>query len=96
MLAGGGVRENGRNISINTPPAAFKAGFDMHWFVGSRDGAGQSANASTWSAYTATAQGQALYKAKGLKTSRTVLAGQDHHDYNLAKIMDAGLKLAGE
>lgn len=92
LAAGGGVRSNGRNIRINTPPAAFKKNFDMHYFVGSKDGSGQSLNAASWSAYKATAQGAALYRAKGFKTTRTVLTSKGHHDYNMASLMDAGLK----
>ena len=44
----------------------------------------------TWSAHRATAQGAALYKSKGFKTTRTVLNGLGHHDYNMATLMDAG------
>ncbi|MDR2256201.1 MAG: SH3 domain-containing protein [Arthrobacter sp.] len=96
LVAGGGVRSNGANIRISTPPAAFKKSFDMHYFVGSKDGTGQSLNAATWSAHRATAQGAALYKSKGFKTTRTVLAGLGHHDYNMSTLMDAGFKKAGK
>ncbi|WP_089772013.1 SH3 domain-containing protein [Ruania alba] len=92
LLAGGGGRSDGRNIRISTPPSSFTRNFDMHWFVGSKDGVGQSSNAQSWSAYTASAQGRSLYKSKGFRTSRTVLRGQDHHSYNLASVLEAGLK----
>ena len=91
LLAGGGSPR-----SMSGASSTFKKNFDMHWVVGSRDGAGQSSNAQSWSAYNATNQGRNFYKSKGFKTSRTVLSGQNHHSYNLASIMNIGLKKGGK
>ena len=90
ILAGGGSPR-----SMTTAPSTFKKNFDMHWSVGSKDGVGQSSNAQSWSAFEAGKRGQAFYKSKGFKTTRTVLNGADHHSYNLADIMNIGLKKSG-
>lgn len=87
LLAGGGSPS-----AISKPSATFRSNFDMHWVVGSRDGYGQSSNANAWSAHKASSKGRSFYKSKGFKTTRTVLAGKDHHSYNLASVMDTGLK----
>lgn len=90
LLAGGGTPK-----TMNAAPSAFKKNFDMHWFVGSKDGTGQSSNAKTWSAFEASKKGQAFYKSKGFRSSRTVLNGKDHHSYDLASVMNQGLKKGG-
>lgn len=90
LLAGGGSPK-----TMTAPPAEFKKNFDMHWIVGSLDGTGQSSNAQTWSAFEASKKGQDFYKSKGFKTSRTVLEGQNHHSYDIASVMEIGLKAGG-
>lgn len=91
LLAGGGSPR-----SMSTPPSSFKANFDMHWVVGTKDGFGQSVNAGGWSAYNASANGRAFFKSKGFKTTRTVLQGKGHHDYYLPSIMEIGFKAGGK
>ncbi|RKW70643.1 SH3 domain-containing protein [Galactobacter caseinivorans] len=87
LLAGGGAPS-----SISKPSTAFRTNFDMHWVVGSKDGYGQSSNANEWSAYKASAKGRGYFTSKGFKTTRTVLAGKNHHSYNLASVMETGFK----
>ncbi|WP_147243238.1 hypothetical protein [Acidipropionibacterium virtanenii] len=96
LLAGGGARnDDGSWISFDHPPQDFKKSFDLHWFVGSRDGVGQSENAPEWSALKATAEGRKFYAEHGFTTTRTVLPGDDHESYDFAGIMDRGLKAGG-
>lgn len=87
LLAGGGAPS-----SISKPSTAFRTNFDMHWVVGSKDGYGQSSNANAWSAYKASAKGRGFFTSKGFKTTRSVLAGKNHHSYNLASVMETGFK----
>lgn len=89
LLAGGGSPR-----TMTNAPSSFKKSFDMHWFVGHKDGAGQSSNAQTWSAFEASKKGKAFYSSKGFKTSRTVVKA-DHHSYNIADIMNKGLAKGG-
>ena len=55
----------------------------------------QLPNAKTWSAFEASKKGQAFYKSKGFKTTRTVFNGVNHHAYDLASVMKQGLKTGG-
>lgn len=99
MSGGGAVLVAGGGMVADWFPAlpseAFRRSVSLQWYVGDQDGVG-STNPPTWSAYNATAEGEAAYRAVGFtNTSRTVLTGLDHVDYDLPGLLARGLDRGG-
>lgn len=99
MSGGGAVLVAGGGMVADRFPAlpseAFRRSVSLQWYVGDQDGVG-STNPPTWSAYNATAEGEAAYRAVGFtNTSRTVLTGLDHLDYDLPGLLARGLEAGG-
>lgn len=96
LVAGGGMHDApGKTTFYSLPSAAFRRSVHLQWYVGDQDGVG-STNPPTWSAYRATQIGEQTYRAAGFtRTSRTVLTGLDHGEYDLAGLLARGLGRAG-
>ncbi len=87
MLGGGGKPE-----TYDKAPKRDRQHMRLAWIVGDEDVAGQT-YPYTWSAYSAAHEGRAFYKSKGFqKTSMTVLSDKGHLDYDLAAVLEYGLR----
>lgn len=96
LVAGGGMYDDpGMPQFFALPSSGFRQRVWLQWFVGDRDGTGSTVP-ETWSALRATERGERVYREAGFtRTSRTVLAGLDHGDYNLAELLGRGLEAGG-
>lgn len=86
MIAGGGTLTNTARVTKVTPHAKNKT-IRATWYVGDKDKAGET-NPPTWSAFSASLEGQAQYKKYGYtRAERLVLKNQGHHGYKLAGLI---------
>lgn len=96
FVGGGGMyTHTGATPFFSLPSARFRRSVSLQWYVGNEDSLG-STNPPTWSAYTATGNGERVYREAGFtRTSRTVLHGLDHGEYDLAGLLGRGLQDSG-
>lgn len=96
LVGGGGMyTHTGATTFFSLPSARFRQSVSLHWYVGDEDSLG-STNPPTWSAFTATANGERVYREAGFtRTSRTVLQGLDHGEYDLAGLLGRSLQSVG-